>query len=145
MDGIAIEAKDVQNVQDTVSDWLADIGISGSQEQDVARSETAIQIWCGTGRRNKSNTCIFREWDYVNKKLEVFMMRKVITVLIPLLMILGLTACGNPASQTGLLSPEEKLAASAVNSEEPIENSTDVENMDTFEGQTNESENPEEQ
>ncbi len=48
----------------------------------MARSETAIQIWYGTGRRNKSNTHIFREWDYDNKKLEVFMMRKVIIVLI---------------------------------------------------------------
>lgn len=47
LDGIAIEAKDVPGAQDTVSDWLADIGISGSQEQDVARSETAIQITIG--------------------------------------------------------------------------------------------------
>ena len=47
LDGIAIEAKDVPGAQDTVSDWLADIGISGSQEQDAAGSETAIQITIG--------------------------------------------------------------------------------------------------
>ena len=47
LDGIAIEAKDVPNAQDTVSDWLADIGISGSQEQDTAKGETAIQITIG--------------------------------------------------------------------------------------------------
>lgn len=47
LDGIAIEAKDVPGAQDTVSDWLADIGISGSQEQDVTGSETAIQITIG--------------------------------------------------------------------------------------------------
>ena len=40
LDGIAIEAKDVPGAQDTVSDWLADIGISGSQEQDVARNKS---------------------------------------------------------------------------------------------------------
>lgn len=47
LDGIAIEAKDVPGAQATVSDWLADIGISGSQEQDVTGSETAIQITIG--------------------------------------------------------------------------------------------------
>lgn len=47
LDGIAIEAKDVPGTQDTVSDWLADIGISGSQEQDTAKGETAIQITIG--------------------------------------------------------------------------------------------------
>ena len=47
LDGIAIEAKDVPNAQETVSDWLADIGISGSQEQDTAKGETAIQITIG--------------------------------------------------------------------------------------------------
>ena len=70
------------------------------------------------------------------------MMKKVITVLISLLMILSLAACGNSASQTGQPSTEEKPAAGTANSEEPAENSTDAENTDTSEGQTNESENP---
>ena len=70
------------------------------------------------------------------------MMKKVITVLISLLMILSLAACGNSASQTGQPSTEEKPTAGTVNSEEPAENSTNAENTDTSEGQTNESENP---
>lgn len=70
------------------------------------------------------------------------MMKKVITVLISLLMILSLAACGNSASQTGQPSTEEKPAAGTANSEESAENSTDAENTDTSEGQTNESENP---
>lgn len=65
------------------------------------------------------------------------MMKKVITVLISLLMILSLTACGNSAGQTVQPSTEEKPAAGTVNSKEPAENT------DTSEGQTNESENPE--
>ena len=83
------------------------------------------------------------EGDYANKKLEVFMMKKVITVLISLLMILSLAACGNSASLTGQPSTEEKPTAGTVNSEEPVENSTDAENTATSEGQTNEPENPE--
>ena len=47
LDGIAIEAKDVPGAQETVSDWLADIGISGTQEQDTTKGETAIQITIG--------------------------------------------------------------------------------------------------
>ena len=70
------------------------------------------------------------------------MMKNVITVLISLLMILSLAACGNSASQTGQPSTEEKPAAGTVNSEEPVENSTDAENTATSEGQTNEPENP---
>lgn len=70
------------------------------------------------------------------------MMKKVITVLISLLMILSLAACGNSASQTGQPSTEEKQTADTVNSEEPVENSANAENTDTSEGQTNESENP---
>lgn len=70
------------------------------------------------------------------------MMKKVITVLISLLMILSLAACGNSASQTGQPSTEEKPVAGTVNSEEPVENSTDAENTATSEGQTNEPENP---
>lgn len=70
------------------------------------------------------------------------MMKKVITVLISLLMILSLAACGNSASQTGQPSTEEKQTAGTVNSEEPVENSANAENTDTSEGQTNESENP---
>lgn len=64
-------------------------------------------------------------------------MKKVITVFISLLMILSLAACGNSASQTGQPSTEEKPAAGTVDREEPAENT------DTSEGQTNESENPE--
>ena len=71
------------------------------------------------------------------------MMKKVITVLISLLMILSLAACGNSASQTGQPSTEEKQTADTVNSEEPVENSANAENTDTSEGQTNEPENPE--
>ena len=48
-----------------------------------------------------------------------------------------LAACGNSASQTGQPSTEEKPAAGTVDREEPAENT------DTSEGQTNESENPE--
>lgn len=65
------------------------------------------------------------------------MMKKVITVLISLLMILSLAACGNSASQTRQPSTEEKPAAGTMNSEKPAENT------DISEGQTNESENPE--
>lgn len=43
LDGIAIEAKDVPNVQDTVAAWLTDIGISEPSEQ----TETAIRITIG--------------------------------------------------------------------------------------------------
>ena len=64
------------------------------------------------------------------------MMKKVITILISLLMILSLAACGNSVSQTRQPSTEEKPAAGTVNSEESAENT------DTSEGQTNESENP---
>ncbi len=69
------------------------------------------------------------------------MMKKVITVLISLLMILSLAACGNSASQTEQPSTEEKPVTSTVDSKEPAENSTDVENTGTSEGQTDESEN----
>lgn len=72
----------------------------------------------------------------------MFMMKKVITVSISLLMILSLAACGKAASQTGQPSTEEKPTASIVKSEEPAENSTDAEDTDTSEGQTNELENP---
>ena len=70
------------------------------------------------------------------------MMKKVITVLLSLLMILSLAACGNSASQTGQPSTEEKPVAGTVNDEEPAENRTDAENTDTSEGQTDELENP---
>mgnify|MGYP001058732820 CR=1 FL=1 len=43
LDGIAIEAKDVPNAQDTVSSWLADIGISKSEVQ----TGTPIKITVG--------------------------------------------------------------------------------------------------
>lgn len=75
-------------------------------------------------------------------------MKKTITVVLSLFMILSLAACGNTSKQTGQSSTEEKPVASNVNNEEPAENSTDVESTDTSEGQTDESENadiPEEQ
>ena len=50
---------------------------------------------------------------------------------------MSLAACGNSASQTGQPSTEEKSAAGTVDREEPAENT------DTSEGQTNESEDPE--
>lgn len=40
LDGIAIEAKDVPNAQDTVAAWLTDIGISESKEQ----TETPVRV-----------------------------------------------------------------------------------------------------
>lgn len=43
LEGLAIEAKDVPNAQDTVSSWLADIGISKSEEQ----TGTPIKITVG--------------------------------------------------------------------------------------------------
>ena len=43
LEGIAIEAKDVPNAQDTVSSWLADIGISKSEVQ----TGTPIKITVG--------------------------------------------------------------------------------------------------
>lgn len=43
LEGIAIEAKDVPNAQDTVSSWLADIGISKSEVQ----TGTPIKIMVG--------------------------------------------------------------------------------------------------
>lgn len=43
LEGIAIEAKDVPNAQDTVSSWLADIGISKSEVQ----AGTPIKITVG--------------------------------------------------------------------------------------------------
>lgn len=46
LEGIAIEAKDVPNAQDTVSSWLADIGISKSKVQ----TGTPIKITVGEVR-----------------------------------------------------------------------------------------------
>lgn len=46
LEGIAIEAKDVPNAQDTVSSWLADIGISKSEVQ----TGTPIKITVGEVR-----------------------------------------------------------------------------------------------
>lgn len=43
LEGLAVEAKDVSEAQNTVIDWLASIGISTSEKQE----ETAIQITIG--------------------------------------------------------------------------------------------------
>lgn len=70
------------------------------------------------------------------------MMKKVIFVLISLLIILSLTACGNSSSRTGQSSTEEKPVASTANHEKPVEKSADAENTNHSEEQTVESENP---
>ena len=82
------------------------------------------------------------------------MMKKVITVLISLLMILSLAACGNSASQTGQPSMEEKPMESTADNVGSVESGTSVENTEATEKQPEEteasgnadiSENPEEQ
>lgn len=45
LDGLAIEAVNVPDAQDTVEKWLTDIGISGSDSEE--QKETAIQITIG--------------------------------------------------------------------------------------------------
>jgi len=76
--------------------------------------------------------------------MEVFMMKKTIAILLSLVMILGLAACGNSASQTEQPSTEENSVESTSNIEETTENSsTDVENMDVPESQPEETDVPE--
>ena len=67
------------------------------------------------------------------------MMKKTIAILLSLVMILGLAACGNSASQTEPPSTEENSVESTSNIEEATENSnTDVENTDVSESQPEE-------
>lgn len=71
------------------------------------------------------------------------MMKKTIAILLSLVMILGLAACGNSASQTEPPSTEENSVESMSNIEEATENSnTDVENTDVPESQPEESDAP---
>ena len=71
------------------------------------------------------------------------MMKKTIAVLLSLVMIFGLAACGNSASQTEQPSTEENSVESAAGMEETAENSsTDVENTDVPESQPEEMDAP---
>lgn len=64
------------------------------------------------------------------------MMKKTIAILLSLVMILGLVACGNSASQTEQPSMEENSVESTVGIEESAESSgTDTENTDAPESQ----------
>lgn len=72
------------------------------------------------------------------------MMKKVITVLISLLMILSLAACGNSASQTGQPSTEEKPKESTADNVGSVESGTSVENTEAS-GNADIPEDPEEQ
>ena len=70
-------------------------------------------------------------------------MKKTIAILLSLVMILGLAACGNSASRTEQPSTEENSAESAASMEETAENSsTDVENTDVPESQPEETDAP---
>lgn len=65
------------------------------------------------------------------------MMKKTIAILLPLVMILGLVACGNSASRTEQSSTEENSVESTASMEESVESSnTDMENTDTSEVQS---------
>ena len=68
------------------------------------------------------------------------MMKKVITILISLLMILSLAACGNSASQTGQPSMEEKPMESIADNVGSVESGTSVENTEATEKQPEETE-----
>ncbi len=70
-------------------------------------------------------------------------MKKVITVLISLLMILSLAACGNSASQTGQPSTEEKPMESTADNVGAVESGTSVENTEAAEKQPEETETSE--
>ncbi len=64
------------------------------------------------------------------------MMKKTIAILLSLVMILGLAACGNSASQTEQPSMEENSVESTVGIEESAESiGTDTENTDAPESQ----------
>lgn len=74
------------------------------------------------------------------------MMKKIIAILLSLVMILGLAACGNSASQTEQPSTEEDSVESTSNMEEDTENSnTVVENTDVPESQPEETDAPDAQ
>lgn len=65
------------------------------------------------------------------------MMKKTIAILLSVVMILGLAACGNSASRTEQSSTEENSVESMASVEESVEGSnTDVENTDASEVQS---------
>lgn len=74
------------------------------------------------------------------------MMKKTIAILLSLVMILGLAACGNSASQTEQPSTDETSVESPAGTEESSESgSTDVENTDVSESQPEETDAPDAQ
>lgn len=71
------------------------------------------------------------------------MMKKTIAILLSLVMVLGLAACGNSASRTEQSSTEENSVESTASVEESVEGSnTDADNTDVSESQTEETDAP---
>lgn len=74
------------------------------------------------------------------------MMKKTIAILLSLVMVLGLAACGNSASRTEQSSTEENSVESTTSVEESVEGSnTDANNTDVSESQTEETDAPDAQ
>lgn len=74
------------------------------------------------------------------------MMKKTIAILLSLVMVLGLAACGNSASRTEQSSTEENSVESTASVEESVEGSnTDADNTDVSESQTEETDAPDAQ
>ena len=73
-------------------------------------------------------------------------MKKTIAILLSLVMVLGLAACGNSASRTEQSSTEENSVESTASVEESVEGSnTDADNTDVSESQTEETDAPDAQ
>lgn len=74
------------------------------------------------------------------------MMKKTIAILLSLVMVLGLAACGNSASRTEQSSTEENSVESTASVEESVEGSnTYADNTDVSESQTEETDAPDAQ
>lgn len=74
------------------------------------------------------------------------MMKKTIAILLFLVMVLGLAACGNSASRTEQSSTDENSVESTASVEESVEGSnTDADNTDVSESQTEETDAPDTQ
>lgn len=74
------------------------------------------------------------------------MMKKTIAILLFLVMVLGLAACGNSASRTEQSSTDENSVESTASVEESVEGSnTDADNTDVSESQTEETDAPDAQ
>lgn len=74
------------------------------------------------------------------------MMKKTIAILLSLVMVLGLAACGNSASRTEQSSTEENSVESTASVEESVEGSnTDADNTNVSESQTEETDAPDAQ